>query len=178
MAQVRQVVSETLQATVRRLLPSQRGFTEDLQASNVIMPIIDLTPSAEGSSLPVDLSRAIAFGSQTAFSAQNGTTVVVNNAGFYRIFGVSVVRAFQASGTGNSFTMSDGLSSKTVWEHFAPAVSDGATQSIQFDFIAFIDSGDSISAVSSNSEGYISGSSRQVADVSGNLVNPDGFSSS
>ena len=43
------VNSEALEATVRDLLPSQNGFGSELQASNIITPIIDLTPTAEGS---------------------------------------------------------------------------------------------------------------------------------
>ena len=46
------ITSEALQAVIRRLLPSQRGFGDDLQATNLITPIIDLTPTAEGSSIP------------------------------------------------------------------------------------------------------------------------------
>ena len=61
MAQITQITSEALQATIRRLLPSQQGFGEDLQASNVITPIIDLTPTAEGSSLSENLSTALAW---------------------------------------------------------------------------------------------------------------------
>ena len=48
MAEIVPVVSEALEAQIRDLLPSQRGFGEDLQASNVITPIIDLTAAAEG----------------------------------------------------------------------------------------------------------------------------------
>ena len=51
MAQLISITSEALQATIRRLLPSQQGFGEDLQASNVITPVIDVTPTAEGLSL-------------------------------------------------------------------------------------------------------------------------------
>ena len=61
------VNSETLQAQIRDLLPSQAGFGSELRASNVITPIIDLTATAEGSGLPQDFARALAFGSQTAF---------------------------------------------------------------------------------------------------------------
>ena len=50
------VNSEALQATVRNLLPSQNGFGSELQASNIITPVIDLTPSAEGTVLRQDLS--------------------------------------------------------------------------------------------------------------------------
>ena len=59
MSQIIRITSEALQATVRRLLPSQQGFGEDLQASNVITPVIDLTPTAEGSQLPIDFARAL-----------------------------------------------------------------------------------------------------------------------
>jgi len=44
------VNSEELQTQIRDLLPSQNGFGSELQASNVITPIIDLTAAAEGSS--------------------------------------------------------------------------------------------------------------------------------
>ena len=40
------VNSEALQTTIRDLLPSQNGFGSELQASNVITPIIDLTATA------------------------------------------------------------------------------------------------------------------------------------
>jgi hypothetical protein len=82
------VNSEALQAQIRDLLPSQNGFGSELQASNVITPIIDLTAAAEGSGLPVSMQQAIAFGSQTAFEVTNTSTVIGNTAGFYRIFGV------------------------------------------------------------------------------------------
>ena len=57
MAQIINITSEALQATIRRLLPSQQGFGEDLQATNVVQPIIDLTPTAEGTVLPVSYTH-------------------------------------------------------------------------------------------------------------------------
>ena len=92
MAQITSVTSESLQAKIRELLPSQQGFGEDLQAQNVIVPIVDLTAAAEGSDVPLYQQQAIAFGSQTAFDVSNTTTVIANTAGFYRIFGVASVR--------------------------------------------------------------------------------------
>ena len=86
MAQLIRITSEALQATIRRLLPSQQGFGEDLQASNVIQPIIDLTPSAEGSEVRQDLQTAFSFGSISQFSVRNGTGTVANTPGFYRVF--------------------------------------------------------------------------------------------
>ena len=86
--QITSVTSEALQAQLRNLLPSQEGFGTDLMAQNVIVPIIDLTRAAEGSSVPQNLQTSLAFGSQTAFSANNSTVVIANTAGFYRVNGI------------------------------------------------------------------------------------------
>lgn len=178
MAQVRQVVSETLQATIRRLLPSQQGFTEDLQASNVITPIIDLTPSAEGTTLPADLSRALSFGSQTAFDVTNATTTIINNTGFYRVFAGVSVRGGPASTNQAYFSLSDGLSTKKIWEveTFGSADTYGVIEKV--DFIVFLAAGESLSATATLGTVSLIGSTRQVADVNGNLVEPSGFASS
>lgn len=172
MAQIIQITSEALQATIRRLLPSQKGFGEDLQASNVITPIIDLTPSAEGSETRVDLQSAIAFGSQTAFQVNNATATVVNTPGFYRIFGVS--SCIGANGNAR-FEFSDGLSTKTIWGMGFPTGGTTAAMSVEFDFTVFLTAGDTLSAVSTNGLSLMTGSSRQIATVTGELVNPVGF---
>lgn len=176
MAQIRQVVSESLQSTIRRLLPSQQGFTEDLQATNVITPIIDLTPTAEGSLLPTNLQQSLAFGSQTAFNIAGATTVIANNAGFFRIFGTSLIRPNGGAAVHNRFSMSDGLSTKVVWGHEsnADSATDG-TGTVTYDFTVFLAAGESISGVSSDSACIMAGSVRTVADVNGNLTNPSGF---
>ena len=75
------VNSETLQTQIRDLLPSQNGFGSELQATNVITPIIDLTSAAEGSSLSERLSQAIAFGSSTEFDVTNAGTDLISNPG-------------------------------------------------------------------------------------------------
>lgn len=175
MAQLINITSEALQATIRRLLPSQQGFGEDLQASNVITPIIDLTPTAEGSEVRADLQTALAFGSQTAFDVQNTTTVLANSGGFWRILGTSNIRQPSGGTFTAVFNMSDGLSSKTVWKHESTAGTASDSNSVPFDFTVYLNPGDSISAVSPDTAVVIAGSYRQVADVSGNLVNPSGF---
>lgn len=163
------VNSETLQAQIRDLLPSQNGFGSELQASNVITPIIDLTGAAEGSGLPLDLQTAIAFGSQTAFTCNNTTTVVANSPGFYRIIGSA------AGGTGSGrakIQMSDGLSTKDVWQ--APDnTSGGFVQDV--DLIFWLAAGESVSVVSTSAQINFDGSVRQIADSTGTLINPSGY---
>lgn len=172
--QVTSVTSEALQATIRRLLPSQQGFGEDLQASNVIIPVVDLTQTAEGSILATGLQTALAFGSQTGFDEENSTQVVANTAGFHRIIGTAALETNTGSDLSCSFTMTDGLSVKTVWK-ITSDINSGIGYATQFDFNVYLNSGDSISVVSSAVGAHIAGSSRPIADVNGNLINPSGF---
>lgn len=162
------VNSEALQTQVRDLLPSQNGFGSELQASNVITPIIDLTGTAEGSGLPTYLQTAIAFGSQTAFRVENTTTTILSSTGFYRIFGI--VSAY--SGSAITFNLTDGLSSKTILE-FANIASDVERDTL--DFTVFLAAGESLNIVSSAAAAIASGSTRQVATGDGTLVQPNGF---
>ena len=161
------VNSEALQSQIRDLLPSQNGFGSELQASNVITPIIDLTRTAEGSSVPQNLQTAIAFGSQTAFEVSNATTTIISLSGFFRIFGnCSIV-----SNSAVSFNMTDGASSKQIIK-FSTNASQFAQ--IPFDFIVFLSAGDSIS-ITSTTNTNCNGSTRQIATGDGALINPSGF---
>jgi len=172
--QITSVTSEALQAQIRNLLPSQQGFGTDLMAQNVIVPVIDLTSAAEGSSVGENLQTAIAFGSQTAFSANNSTVVVANTAGFWRIFGTS----HQTSSGANTivrFQMSDGLSTKDVWQSTISGTGSPYNVGHNFDFIVFLASGESISAITNLGSAFLQGSARQIADVNGVLTNPSGF---
>jgi hypothetical protein len=175
MSQLIPIVSEALQATVRKLLPSQAGFGEDLQASNVIVPIIDLTPSAEGSQLATDLQRSFSFQSITSFSAQNSTAVIANSPGFYRIF--AAVDNLTGSGTDTTveFQLSNGLSTKSLWKCIAKNVVNDAYSTHTLDFIVFLAAGESVSCISNATEARCNGSSRQIADVSGLVSNPAGY---
>ena len=169
------VNSETLQTQIRDLLPSQNGFGSELQASNVITPIIDLTAAAEGSGLPVSLQQAQAFGSQTAFSATNTTVTLVNAPGFYRITATSGV--FSANGTTNtnSIDMTDGVSTKRLFQHTVGGAGGQQGTSVPIDYIVFLTAGDSVSVTSSSTSSYIVGSTRQIATGDGTLVQPVGF---
>tara|TARA_E500000081_G_scaffold145641_1_gene167729 strand:- start:109 stop:639 length:531 start_codon:yes stop_codon:yes gene_type:complete len=168
------VTSEALQQKLRELLPSQDGFGTDLSASDTIIPIIDLTAAAEGSDVGENLQTAIAFGSQTAFSIANTTTVIANTPGFYRIFGCGLVNQYTGAAAEAAFEMTDGATTKRIWG----MVSFATTANLivqQFDFIAFLGTGESISGTSNELGSNLVGSSRQIATAGGALVNPSGF---
>ena len=172
------VTSEALQLKLRQLLPSQQGFGTDLSASDTIIPIIDLTEAAEGSDVGENLQTAICFGSATAFQAIGAADTIANSPGFYRIVGTSNITKDGATPTLNSLTMTDGATTKTVWAHKMNSGALEQIQDIDFEFIVFLSAGDSVSAVSSAAGCFILGSSRQIADANGTLVQPVGFTPS
>ena len=174
MTQIINITSEALQRTIRRLLPSQQGFGEDLQATNVITPIIDLTPTAEGSEIGQNLQTALAFGSSTEFDVSNTTSTLTSVAGFYQITGAYCVLQRNAN---VAIIINDGSTGKRVWEQKVQNTS-GSDETFVFgnlDYTCFLRPGDSLKVSSDSSNGNIQGSFRQIADVNGNLVNPVGF---
>ena len=175
MPQITTVTSEALQAQIRRLLPSQQGFGLDLEATNVITPIIDLTPSAEGSQLPLQLSEALALGSSTAFLVHNQVTAGAANPGFWRITGTSYIQTASTGDRNSKITITDGFSSVVVYDHSTFATSTGGESTASFDLTVFLEAGESFT-FTAESASQISGSYRQIADVNGNIVNPNGFS--
>ena len=175
MAQLINLTSEALQATVRRLLPSQQGFGEDLQATNVVTPIIDLTPTAEGSSVPTILQQAISLGGSTRIAERNSSSNLVTGGGFYRLIGAIVLETDNTIIAEGGFTITDGFTSLNI---FSAQMENGASvfyTSVPFDLTVFLRPGDTLQAFSNTAGTRISGSFRQTADSNGNLVNPVGF---
>lgn len=168
--------SQELENKVRNLLPSQGGAGAgfDLSASTQIIPIIDLTESAEGSNVRQDLQTSISFGSATVFDTESSTDVIINTTGYYRIYGTTSGASY-AGVEFAAFRMTDGASNKDIQKFYyrnTSAGSNGQVLSTNFDFVVFLPAGHSISALSTASGIYISGSTRQIADIDGNLVNP------
>lgn len=173
--QITSVTSEALQAQIRNLLPSQEGFGTDLMAQNVIVPIIDLTSAAEGSSVPEFLQRAQSFGSQTAHSVSNATSTLVNTTGFYQITGNVNLYGIVAAPT-VTFSLQDGFATKVIYKYDSMGnTGSNPFMVVPIEFEIFLAQGESLVCVSANIYGRFEGSSRQIADVNGNLVNPSGF---
>ena len=169
------VTSEALQLKLRQLLPSQQGFGTDLSASDTIIPIIDLTAAAEGSDVPEYLQTAIAFGSQSTFAATNSTVVIANTVGFWRITGAMAIYTTNSAAI-CTIQGSDGSATKDYYSWVANASATAPVFTTQrYDFTVFLDTGESISAITNNTRAYLTGSARQVADKNGLLIQPSGF---
>ncbi len=173
--QVTSVTSESLQATIRRLLPSQEGFGTDLMAQNVIVPIIDLTATAEGSSLPFELQTASSFDDVNAFRAANSTDVIANTAGFWKIIYAVTMAHNTTKNLIATIQLSDGLSTKNLWQAENYSSPDVGTNDFQGELFVYLNAGESVSAISNDSEVFVLGSAIQVADTLGVLSNPAGF---
>jgi len=163
--------AQNLENKVRELLPSQGGAGAglDLSASTQIIPIIDLTESAEGSNVRADIQSAFSFDNVTTFSVNSATTTaIISNTGYYRVFGSTGLYAVTTTG----FVLSDGASTKNLITFKTSNLSSGATaeQCITFDFLVKITAGDSLSATSSSGNAIIQGSTRQIASIDGTLV--------
>ena len=162
--------SSSLEQKVRELLPSQGGAGAgfDLSASTQIIPIIDLTESAESSNLREDLQKSYSFTSSTPFNVTGATNeTVITTTGYHRILGQFI----QFADNSQNFNLFDGASSKTIFDTTLGVSSVGGAFYIPYDFIIFLASGVSLRATSTNAA-IITGVHRQVATITGELVDP------
>ena len=177
MAQEYFINSSSLQSKVDSLLPSQGGAGAgfDLSASTQIIPVIDLTESAEGSQLRADLQTA--FGFATDFNNINNSTVnLVTTTGFFRVFGNSI--RGNVNGAFATIFMNDGATDKIIYSNVVTTNSVSvAPVTTNFDFIVFLRAGDTLKGSAGPSNLVdLNVATRQIASIDGTLTNPLGFS--
>jgi hypothetical protein len=170
---------EAIEEDLNSNFPSQGQGNPPLyySLSEVVIPTYSINQVAEGSSLPENLQTAWDFSTGHA-TVSNTTTTVINNTGFWQVDLNCVLRA--TSGTSSAqVQIDDGISTKIIWEAQLPG--SGAT--IDFfgtfnenKFTVFLRSGDSLTVTSASTDARVDIWYRQIADITGNLVNPLGFS--
>jgi len=170
------IKSQTLEDKVNALLPSQGGFQAgvDLSASTTIIPIVDLTESAEGSNLRQDLQSAFSYNSTTEFSINNATTSVITTTGFWRLHGVFTTSGVDGGTTNASIQLNDGTTAKFCFGFqagygFNPNVT---IVSVPFDFTVKLEAGHSLDISCPTTNIRCIGSARQLATLSEELINP------
>jgi len=165
--------SQELENKVRDLLPSQGGAGAgfDLSASTQIIPIIDLTESAEGSNIRQDLQTSLSFKSITSFNVNNTTSTIINNTGYFRVFGTCNFKSRAAGSDSIDFILNDGASDKSINNIFIASGQDNNYLLESFDFIVFLEAGDLLK-ITATFNASVFGSTRQIASIDGTLVNP------
>ena len=170
------IVSEALQKDFRDNFPSQVNSGRDLHVSDVIVPVVDFSTSTAITGLQTSLQQAMDF-NITPFDVSNTTTTIISTTGFCRV--MALFSAQPLSSSTGALQMTDGSTTKKLFQQ--DYIHNGSGNGIQdqfIDIIVFLKSGVSLQAVTNTTNLSIIGSSRQVADISGTLVNPDGYTGS
>ena len=167
------IKSQQLEDKINQLLPSQGGFQAgvDLSASTTVIPIVDLTESAEGSNLRQDLQSAIDINS-TVFDVNNASnTTIVNTPGYFRLRGLISTTTTQ-SGDTLQIQITDGATTKTILngKQVLEISAVGTTAPTFFDIIVKLNAGDTLRATATGAALRISGTAKQLADINGNLT--------
>lgn len=141
-------------------------------AQNVIVPVIDLTTAAEGTTVGQNLQTAWDFSTGSA-TVSNATTTVINNSGFWIVDFVFTSSSSGAATKTAEVRINDGSTTAVIWGINQYPVTTNAIEETK---TVFLRSGDSLEVFSSDSASTVRISYRQIADVNGNLTNPLGFS--
>ena len=158
--------SRAIEDRINTLLPSQGGFGAgvDFSASTTIIPIIDLTTTAEGSGFREDLQRAQSLISSTVFNLGGSTTeTLIDTTGYWQILGFILNNGDSSV----QVKLTDGTTTKIIYNVGGVASN---VLGIPVDFMVFLPAGVSLTANTSSSSQF-SGSFRQIADISGNFIN-------
>lgn len=173
------VTDEALEKRFRDTFRAQGGaeLVDDLYASGVIVPVVDFTAAATGTSLAQNLQTAWDFttGHSTVSSS---TDTFISNAGFWKVDLNFLARSPSPSQECKIY-ISDGLTTKVIWEANVPEASTQTNvAAVQDSFVVFLRSGDSLVGTNADSVLKLDVWWRQIATVSGDLIDPSGFTSS
>ena len=175
-----EIVNPTLEQQVATLLPSVAGYGGNLRSTNTIIPIVDLTTAAEGSTLPETLNNAWDFSTGSAI-VSNGTSTLITNTGFWK-----VGFTYRDENTTNSGTpaflgklfIDDGSSQKVIWQ-MSHVNTSSTNETIGFtsgEMYVFLNSGQELKCSTSSAFETMTVWYRQVASKDGTSTQPLNFS--
>ena len=172
-------VSEDFQRSYRNRFPSQTSSGRDLHVSDVVVLVVDFTPTASGTSLPIALRQARSTGTfRTQLTADVTNQDLITNTGFYS---VSVNAQFSADDINGYYEINlfDGSTSTIVASSYLILgnTTDGFAQ-VAENFYLFIPTGYKarVTFAEGTGVGALSVFSTQVADVNGNEQLPPLYS--
>ncbi len=175
MAQEFVIKSPDIEDKINQLLPSQGGFQAgvDISASTMVVPIVDLTETAEGSQVRQDLQTAFSLNDITSFDVSSATTTLVSTTGYYRVFGMMAgLNPSSGSDHNASFQLTDGVTTKEIIDYVLSPNSNNVLQTVMYDFTVFLPAGQSLTATTNASGVHLVGNTKQIADINGNLTTP------
>ena len=165
-----------LYARFRQDFPAQagEGLVADLNYSDTIVPIIDMTDAAGEGVLPTDLQTAWDF-STGQVTVTNTDVDAINTPGFWKVALTATLQAGGATKRGRLF-INDGATRNEIWKWSTAINANNALTVLQDSFVIFLRSGDKFQVSSSDVDTVLDVWYRQIADLNGNLINPNNFS--
>ncbi len=166
------IKSQDIEDKINQLLPSQGGFQPgvDFSASTTIIPIVDLTETAEGSALRSDLQTANGF--ETTLYESNGSVVQVANTTGYWKLNINFSISGADSNTRGIIYLEEGATTKTIWQHRVLTAGNNGIYGVTDRLVTFLSAGKVLKIQANNSACNLSVTARQIGTIDGNLVNP------
>jgi hypothetical protein len=174
-------VSEDFQRAFRNQFPSQTSTGRDLHVSDVVIPIVDFTPTTSGASLP-----------ETLRTCRNGSTVEVDTttakaistdvtAGFWRVnVFFSSLYSSGALGAECSVQLLDSAGTAVAVLSRITQAGSKVPNFIQKDeFFAYAPAGHTLAStlfLGNSDSRQMTITYTPIADVNGNLIQPFGYS--
>tara|TARA_E500000081_G_scaffold83295_1_gene84573 strand:+ start:999 stop:1544 length:546 start_codon:yes stop_codon:yes gene_type:complete len=173
-------VSENFQRSYRNRFPSQTSTGRDLHVSDVIIPVVDFTPTASGTSLPINLrqARSTATGFVQEFSSVTEQDLITDT-GFFNVFVNAQLSADELNGQWN-IKLTNGTVNKQVAGSYMllGATTDGHVNTNE-EFIIYVPETYKATYTleePAGSSAMITIYHTQVADVNGNETLPPLYS--
>lgn len=168
-----------LYAQFRSDFPAQagEGITSDLSYSATIVPVIDMTSAAGAGTLQQNLQTARDFSTGVASINTTTSTNIITNTGFWLVDVNYVGFVTSTAGGENKLFIRDSSAvDKTVWLLNNATTATGSNESFADEqFVVFLRSGDRLLGRVYNAAGRLNIVYRQIADINGVLINPQGF---
>ena len=160
-------VSENFQRSYRNTFPSQVSSGRDLHVSDVVIPIVDFTPTTSGTSLALELRNCINKNSSLTRITTQTTTTVINGSGFFNVTCDLLANGGNAISQFEIFT--DNTTALSIMNLRA-----GNGFNTRTTFVVYLNSNDILRVVTS-SACDLSVMQTPLADINGNLTNPNGY---
>ena len=166
-------VSEDFQRAFRNTFRAQTNSGRDLHVSDVVIPVVDFTPQASGTSLPSYLQNALSRSTENTSVTSTSFTQLFSTTGFYQMQITASVKGGDLTSAVSSYDGSSYIGLKAYLLKNGTNSSDSLLDTI----VVYNPPNHSI-----HQDTTISGTGEirfyytQIADVNGNLTNPVGYS--
>jgi len=170
-------VSEDFQRAFRNQFPSQVSSGRDLHVSDVVVPVVDFTPTASGASLPLNLRFATNNNVSVTSATSDTSATLISTTGFYNIYYSFAARAADSDLVIRFKEVATGTTKNARTRVNLLSTNDYNTFTDEFQ--CFIPAGYILEyafAIATSGLARIDLFHYQIADVNGNLTDPFGYS--